>query len=281
MLWTKRTTCPPHRRARSVSVNVPASRALLWLLSLSALAWCALSWHSGLPAPSSLALAFVALFSLATFGVLWPQCNMYGRTFHRGRADSREIALTFDDGPHPTTTREILRVLREEGALGTFFLVGHKVQAHPDVVQEIHAAGHAIGIHGFDHDRLFCLRSAKYVQEQIERAERAIEAACGVTPTLFRPPVGFASHLTFLGAERAQVEVVIWTVRSFDGVKRTTAAQIIRRVVSRLRGGGIVLLHDAAERDDFAPQAAQALPTILRAMRAAGFRAVRLDQMAR
>jgi peptidoglycan/xylan/chitin deacetylase (PgdA/CDA1 family) len=206
---------------------------------------------------------------------------MYGTAISRGKTGARAIALTFDDGPHPVTTRAVLEILRAHDVRATFFLLGHKVVAHPDVVREIHAAGHTIGVHGFQHDRLFCLRSSRYARTQIERTQRAIERACGITPTLFRPPIGFASHLTFRGAERAGVEVIAWTVRSLDGLESARSERVAERVINHLVDGAIVLLHDAAERDDFEPASIAALPEILRAVRDRRFQTVSVDQLPR
>ena len=259
---------------------MPTPRLLLLLTSLSALLWCGLS----LRAPHSaleLGAAFVGLLSYATVGVFWPQSGMYGNALGRGKAGSRRVALTFDDGPHPVTTRAVLELLRAHDARATFFVLGHKVEAHPEVVREIHAAGHTLAIHGFQHQHLFCLRSARYAHDQIARTQRAIERACGVSPTLFRPPVGFASHWTFAGAERAAVELVAWTVRSLDGLRSADPERVARRVIEHLQDGAIVLLHDAAEHDDFTPASIAALPAIFQALRERELSAVGIDQLPR
>lgn len=259
---------------------MPLSRFLLWLISLSALVWCAATLHA--PAqPLALGIAFVGLFLYATLGVMWPHIGMYGDAIARGKRGARQIALTFDDGPHPVTTRAVLALLREHDVRATFFLLGHKVEAHPDVVREIQAAGHSLGIHGFQHDRLFSLRSASYARAQIERTQRAIADACGVTPWLFRPPIGFASHRTFRGAERARVEIVAWTVRSLDGLQSADPARVASRVIANLVDGSIVLMHDAAEHDDFTPASLAALPEILKAVRERGFEAVGVERLSR
>lgn len=260
---------------------MPLARLLLWVVSLSALAWCALSLHSPLPSAAELSLAFIGLFLYATLGVLWPQSGMYGDALARGKPGARSIALTFDDGPHPVTTRAVLEILRQHEVQATFFLLGHKVVAHPDVVREIHAAGHTLGVHGFQHDRLFCLRSSRYVLSQIQRTQRAIEDACGVIPTLFRPPIGFASHLTFRGAERAGVRIVAWTVRSLDGLRSARPERVAERAIAHLIDGAIVLLHDSAEHDDFEPASIAALPRILQALRERSYRAVSVDRLRR
>jgi peptidoglycan/xylan/chitin deacetylase (PgdA/CDA1 family) len=258
---------------------MPLARLLLWLISLASLAWCGLSYSHSLPPALELGLALAGLCLFATWGVLWPQSGMYGDALARGKAGARRLALTFDDGPHPVTTRAVLELLRAHDAQATFFVLGHKVEAYPDVVREIHAAGHSLGIHGFEHDRLFSFRSPGYAQREIERTRRAIAQACGVTPKLFRPPVGFASYRTFRGAERAAVCIVAWSVRSLDGLRGADPARIARRVIEHLEDGAIVLLHDAAERDDFTPASIAALPDILRAVRERGLDAVSVERL--
>lgn len=204
---------------------------------------------------------------------------MYGEALARGKAGARRVALTFDDGPHPVTTRAVLELLRAHEARATFFVLGHKVEAHPDVVREIHAAGHTLGIHGFQHDRLFSFRSPSYTEQQVERTRQAIARACGVTPSLFRPPVGFASYRTFRGAERAAARVVAWSVRSLDGLRTADPARVAKRVIERLEDGAIVLLHDSAEHDDFTPASIAALPQILQALRERGLRTVGVEEL--
>jgi len=204
---------------------------------------------------------------------------MYGDAVARGKAGTRRVALTFDDGPHPVTTRAVLDLLREHGARATFFVLGHKVETYPEIVREIHEAGHTLGIHGFQHDRLFSFRSPGYAWRQVERTRQAIARACGVSPNLFRPPVGFASYRTFRGAERAAVRIIAWSVRSLDGVRSADPNRVAQRVIERLEDGAIVLLHDAAERDDFTPASIAALPEILRAVRERGLSAVGVDQL--
>jgi len=257
---------------------LPIARLLLWLISLASLARCALFWRHS-PGPLELGLALVTLVVYATFGVLWPQSGMYGSALARGKAGARRVALTFDDGPHPVTTRAVLELLRAHDARATFFVLGHKVESHPDVVREISEAGHTLGIHGFQHDRLFSFRSPSYAEEQVERTRQAIARACGVEPSLFRPPVGFASYRTFRGAERAKARIIAWSVRSLDGVRGADPTRVARRVIEHLEDGAIVLLHDAAEHDDFTPASIAALPEILRALRERGLAAVSVDQI--
>jgi peptidoglycan-N-acetylglucosamine deacetylase len=220
--------------------------------------------------------ALVVYVVFATVGVVFPQLEMYGDVLWRG---SNGVALTFDDGPHPETTRRVLGILAERGHRATFFVVGRKVALYPDVVKEIHEGGHALGLHGYHHDRLFSFKSPAYVRRDIERTQEAIEAACGERPSLFRPPIGHVSSRTARGASLAGATLVAWSLRVFDGVARPTPERVLERIRRRLRPGTIVLLHDAAERDDFEPTSIAALPAILDLIGERGLESVRVDEM--
>lgn len=223
--------------------------------------------------------AFGAYATFAAIGVLFPQLEMYGDVVWRGDAGAKGVAITFDDGPHPETTRAILAILERGGHKATFFVVGRKVQEHPDVVREIHEAGHWLGLHGFEHDRLLCFRAPKFIKADIERTQEAIEQACGVRPVLFRPPVGHVSSRTAVGARRAGVTIVAWSARGFDGIPGARAESVVDRIEPRLKNGTIVMLHDAAERGDFEPVAPEALPRLLSAIDERGLRTVSVEQL--
>src|SRR4030095_7051477 len=92
--------------------------------------------------------------ALATTSVMFPSLEIYGRVVSRGPAGRARVALTFDDGPHPVTTRRVLEALAQTRHRATFFVVGEKARRHPDVVREIHAGGHTLRIHGDSHARL-------------------------------------------------------------------------------------------------------------------------------
>jgi len=120
------------------------------------------------------------------------------------------VALTFDDGPHPVHTRELLRVLASHDARATFFMLGVQALALPDVVDRVAAAGHAIGNHSFDHPS-FPLIASRERQRQL----RACQAALGPHGRRrFRPPCGHASLSSHLDVRRLGYEVVTWSRRA-------------------------------------------------------------------
>lgn len=258
---------------------MPPARIALWVASIGGLA---IAVRSLLGSPIPMWLAVVLLLSYAVFctlGVLIPQLEMYGDVEWRGEPGKQRVALTFDDGPNEKTTRKVLAVLARRGHKATFFVVGRKARLHPDVVKEIHDGGHGIGLHGYQHDRLYSLKPPRYVTDDIERTKKAIEEACGVRPSWFRPPVGYVSSRTALGAKKAGVRTVAWSVRSLDGLGGSDPERVAERVERRLSDGAIVLLHDAAERDDFEPASVAALPAILDSIEERGLRTVSLEEL--
>jgi peptidoglycan/xylan/chitin deacetylase (PgdA/CDA1 family) len=253
-----------------------ASRAFLVVFSLAALAMAA---RSVLVAPFPLwfsAVALVGYAALVTAGVLCPSFEMFATVLSQGPENARGVALTFDDGPHPVHTRSVLDELDRAGAKATFFVVGEKAARHRDLVAEIVRRGHAVGVHGHVHDRLFSFRSLGRVRADLACAVRVATEATGQTPQLFRPPVGQTNPVIARAARELNLTIVGWSVRGRDGI-RADPERVVARVVPKLRDGAIVLLHDAAERDDRIPAAVAALPRVLAALRERGLAAVRLD----
>ena len=250
---------------------------LVWSTALAALA--VLAALRGELGPLRLGELSAAWYAVATIGVFFPRLEMYGPIVSRGPAGRRSVALTFDDGPHPVTTRRILAVLGATRHRATFFMLGAKARRHPDVVREIHAAGHTLGVHGDSHDRFHSFRMPWTVRDELLRAARAVEDATGVRPRFFRPPLGHTSLTTTRGARHAGMIIVGWSTRGFDGVRGRTPEAVVARVAHDVTDGAIVMLHDASEHDDFEPAAVRALPELLRMLDERGWTSVGLDTL--
>jgi peptidoglycan-N-acetylglucosamine deacetylase len=258
---------------------MPPGRIALWVASVGGLALLLRTLLID-PLPMWVAVsAFVAYAVLCTVGVLWPQLEMYGDVEWRGEPGAKAVALTFDDGPNPKTTRKVLQILARGGHKATFFVVGKKALEHADVLREIHAAGHEIGLHGHRHDRLYSLKTPKYVVADIARAQSAVEQSTGLRPTLFRPPVGYVSSRTAAGAKRAGVRTVAWSARGVDGLGFADPDRVYQRIERKLVDGAIVLLHDSAERDDFEPASVEILPRLLEEIEERGLRTVTVSEL--
>jgi peptidoglycan/xylan/chitin deacetylase (PgdA/CDA1 family) len=254
----------------------PPARLGLWAYAGAGISLGARAVLAGPPPLTPLLLGLGGYVVVGTLGVFWPERGMYGSTLWRG-PQKPEVALTFDDGPSPQTTPHVLRALDAAGARATFFVVGRKAQAQPGLLREIAAAGHDIGLHGFDHDRLFSLRWPRQVENDIRRTQAAIAAAGVPEPQLFRPPIGFISHLTVSGARRAGVTLVGCSARAFDGFKGADAARVTQRLTRAATPGAVLALHDAAEHDDYVPASIAALPHLLSVLRERELRPVRLS----
>ena len=153
------------------------------------------------------------------------------------------VALTFDDGPDPVYTPQLLDVLDEFGALATFFMVGERAKDHPDVVRRVVAARHVIANHTYDHPS-FPLVGAR------ERRRQLRACAVELAPhghRLFRPPHGHESLASHITARAAGYEVIGWSAHAFDWEQRTSD-WMLERLLHQIKPGRIVLLHDAIYR---------------------------------
>lgn len=253
-------------------------RALLYVASAAAIALCLRSVILG-PIPLTVAGAAIAAYlGIILCGVFFLRLGMFVDVISRGPDDARGVALTFDDGPSPEHTPRVLGLLDAAGARATFFVIGRKAEAHPELVREIVARGHAVGVHGYAHDRLFSLRSGRAIEEDLRRAVEVIERITGERPTLIRPPIGHTSPPMARVIRELDLEVIGWSARGLDGLGRARPERVAARVIPGLEDGAIILLHDAAERDDHRPAGVDALPRILEAMRAKELTGVRVDE---
>jgi peptidoglycan-N-acetylglucosamine deacetylase len=240
-----------------------AGKALLLASSIAVPAVAAASILSPAAPIWPAAIGLMAFVGVLVAGVMNPRLEMFAPVVCRSATGRSEVALTFDDGPSPSSTPKVLDALSHFGARATFFLLGAKAEAHPDLVKAIHAAGHEIGLHGFTHDRLLSIRHPRQIGSDLERAGTVIESITGQRPHLFRPPVGHVSPRTAVAARRLHLTLVGWTIRARDGLRGTSAASVAKRVLGQLGPGAIVLLHDASEREDFEPAGVAALTGIL------------------
>ena len=159
-------------------------------------------------------------------------------------ASSNNVALTFDDGPHPEGTPAILETLAAHNAKATFFVVGEQVRKRPELVQRTLAEGHAIALHADEH-RLQSRRTARQLKADYERGVAAIEDAIAQTPLLHRPPFGIYSPAGLRMARARGLQPLLWADWGRDWRKYTTPERISRRVTRNLAPGDVVLLHDA------------------------------------
>ena len=160
----------------------------------------------------------------------------------RNPGEPTKLALTFDDGPHPTRTAAILDLLAEYGVRATFFVIGENAEAHPELVERELAEGHEVANHTMTHAALSRL-SYRDAVDEVLNAEHAIFPDGSGRSTLLRPPCGAVGQQTLKAAERLGMSIVLWSVDTRDWEHKSAEA-IIRTVREGVTGGDIILFHD-------------------------------------
>jgi peptidoglycan/xylan/chitin deacetylase (PgdA/CDA1 family) len=210
---------------------------------------------------------------------LWPQSRLFGPNRSRLSEDAArrgEVALTFDDGPDPEVTPRVLDLLDHAGASATFFCIGKRVEARPDLAAEIVRRGHRIENHTWSHPNTFAWYLPAAQRREILRAQEVIEQAAGRVPDLFRPPAGFRNPLTERELFRAGLTLASWTRRGYDVFEREPR-RILRRLLKGLSAGDVLLLHDgSAVTGGGNPVVLEVLPRLLEELAARGLRPVPL-----
>ncbi len=227
-------------------------------------------WH---PAPAirlSLLLHVFAAVALTVQPALWPwllsalaanHLLLSGAVFApRGRllgpnlvrlppsaVRRKEIVLTFDDGPDPQVTPQVLDLLDRYGAKASFFCIGRKAAAFPAVIEEIVRRGHSVENHSFGHSHAFALYGIGRLGRDVAASQRTIAAIAGRPPLFFRAPAGFRSPLLDPVLAKHGLRYASWTRRGYDAVE-ADPAKVLQRLSARLCAGDILLMHDSASR---------------------------------
>lgn len=176
----------------------------------------------------------------------------------------KRICLSFNDGPDVYTTRQILTILDSYGIKATFFLIGNQAAQNPDLVSEIAAAGHVIGVHGFEHKVLAGL-SASEVHKDLAKAQDLLQEITGVKPYLYRPPGGLLDRTQVEEAERLGLTTLMWTNIGGADLDAGSSAEVASRVVQGAKDGGVILLHEGLQ------YTVEALPSIIEALARDGY----------
>ncbi|MDR6966081.1 peptidoglycan/xylan/chitin deacetylase (PgdA/CDA1 family) [Flavobacterium arsenatis] len=183
----------------------------------------------------------------------------------------RRIALTFDDGPHPMTEK-VLEILRKHNAKATFFCIGTQIEKYPDIFKRIIEEGHTIGNHSYSHSNSFGIFSTEKVTEEILHTNTIIEQLSGSKVLFFRPPFGVTNPRIAKAILDTKHYVIGWNNRSLDTVIKEEA-KILERVKSKVKPGGIILLHDTSLKS------ANVLEQILLFLKSENYTIVPVDEL--
>jgi len=234
--------------------------------------------------PFMLALALTGAVSAAAavaagYQSIAPTGQWYGRTFTGLPRGSRQIALTYDDGPNDPHTLRLLAVLARHGVQATFFLIGRYVRQRPEITREIANAGHVIGNHSFTHPLLTFKRETE-IRLQLSECRAALQDAIGQHSNLFRPPFGGRRPAVLRVARELGLQPVMWNVTGYDW-NAPPAAVVERNVSRQIRGGDVILLHDGGHKQMGADRSQTVIATdrLITRYKSAGYDFLTIPQM--
>src|SRR5271166_6673660 len=229
--------------------------------------------------PALIGLAAAAGASAAGYQSMAPTGQWYGRTFAGGMRGSKQIALTYDDGPNDLHTLKLLDVLAKHSVRATFFMIGRYVLQRPDIARAVAQAGHVIGNHTFAHP-LLIFKSEAQTRTELVDCHQALEDTIGKHSSLFRPPWGGRRPATLRIVRELGLQTVMWNVTGYDW-NAPPAAVIEKKVAKQMRGGDVILLHDGGHRAMGADRAQTVIATdsLILKYKDQGFEFVTVDEM--
>jgi peptidoglycan/xylan/chitin deacetylase (PgdA/CDA1 family) len=226
-------------------------------------------------------LAAVGAASAAGYQSMAPTGQWYGRTFAAGKRGSKQIALTYDDGPNDPHTTRLLEVLAKHDVKATFFMIGQFVRERPDIARAVAAAGHEIGNHTFTHP-LIIFKSETQTRTELVDCRHALNDAIGDHSSLFRPPFGGRRPATLRMARELAFDTVMWNVTGYDW-NAPPASVIEKKIARKLHpgGGDVILLHDGGHRAMGADRAQTVIATgnLIQQYKGQGFEFVTVSEM--
>ncbi|MEQ1822764.1 MAG: polysaccharide deacetylase family protein [Fimbriimonadaceae bacterium] len=188
--------------------------------------------------------------------------------------NEKVVALTFDDGPEPTVTPQILKTLEKEGVKATFFVIGSYAKRHPQLVLQTAQAGHVVGSHTWTHK---ANRSRQQAGPEVWWTAKTIYRATGAWPAVFRPPYGLDKGWTARIARAEGYPSVLWNKSSADTARNATAGTVYWNSATNIRPGDVILFHDAIGK----AHTAAAIPKVIATYKKHGYEFVTVPEMLR
>ncbi|MBO8170514.1 MAG: polysaccharide deacetylase family protein [Bacillaceae bacterium] len=194
-----------------------------------------------------------------------------------GPSNKRQVALTFDDGPDLEYTPQILDVLKQYNVKATFFVVGNRAEAHPEIVRRMHREGHEIANHTYSHPHLIKVDDVTF-QREVRQTDGILRPLIGYSPKLFRPPYGDVTEDQIKWLSSQNYTIVNWNVDSLDW-KGLSQDQVSVNVLSHVFPGSIILQHSAGGKGEDLSGTVKALPEIIQKLRADGVQFVTTSEL--
>jgi peptidoglycan-N-acetylglucosamine deacetylase len=209
---------------------------------------------------------------LQVYGSLVLSAQYFTPVLLAGQEGTKDIAITFDDGPLGRNTEKILEILNRFKVTASFFCIGHRIKANPGLLSRIYAEGHLIGNHSYWHGKTFDLQSAAAITRELKDTNAIISQTVGVQPNFFRPPYGVTNPMVAAAIKDCGYKTIGWSVRSMDTVTKDPE-KLLKKVTSSLKGGDVLLFHD------YCDSTVEMLPALIEYIKKNGFRIVRLDDL--
>ena len=213
---------------------------------------------------------WATLTVIGSFHIRW---NYHLESLHCNKTTKNDwVAITFDDGPHPDFTPQVLELLHRYNAKATFFCIGKQVAQHPDMVKEIIAEGHTLGNHTYSHSKTFGFLSTEKVVEELQRTRETIQQLTGLDSILYRPAFGVTNPSIGSAVDQLGIQTIGWSIRSLDTTYRSKKT-LLHRITHRLKRGDIILLHDTSAKT------VEVLEQLLLFLQNNNMRSVTVDQL--
>ena len=211
---------------------------------------------------------------LVLLALPWISTSAETQVYRSVETDTKKIALTFDDGPHPTLTPRILEILKKYDVKATFFMVGENVVNYPESARFVVQAGHEIGNHTYSHRHVSGMNEDT-LKKELALCEDALFELCEYRTHLFRPPEGAINDQVREIAGESGYRIVLWSIDTEDW-RHTPPHDIVSRVTREVRDGDIILMHDYIGRGSPTPEA---LKKMIPALIARGYRFVLVSEL--
>ena len=180
--------------------------------------------------------------TITSYGVFSIQSGVFISAQNTIQPIDNQVAITFDDGPHPNTAK-ILDILKQYNAKATFFIVGENAEKYPELVKRIANEGHTIGNHTYSHKHTFPIFGLNEIIEDISKTSIIIKKLTGKQPQFFRPPFGVTNPRIAKAVNKLNLKTIGWNIRSLD-TKIKNPERVVSRVNKRIKPGSVILLHD-------------------------------------
>jgi peptidoglycan/xylan/chitin deacetylase (PgdA/CDA1 family) len=215
----------------------------------------------------------VAIFNaFIIYGSATIQSNFYTKAFCNANTSSKEIAITFDDGPNSEHTPKVLSLLAEQNTPATFFVIGKNIFGNENIIKQIDAAGHIIGNHTFSHSFFIDFKSKNGFMYELDSTSDIIFKIIGKRMNYFRPPYGVTTPNLARASKALTYSIIGWNVRSLD-TTNDSIETIQNRIKKQLKPGAIILFHDTSHKT------IEVLKQTLNFAKENGFKIVSVEQL--